>query len=112
MNIRANLNRFEPEIEKLKNKVEHIETCLILSNVRENDAEKYNEQLEHRVNNAEDSHKDLEKMVIMLNQDVKQIQEYVNGAITRINELHECLNKCLNKDLWCNEKLVISDDDD
>ena len=112
MSIRANLNRLEPEIETLKNRVQEIESCLIVSNVRENEAEKNEEQLEHRVNNVEDLHNDLEKRVIMLQQDVRLLQEYLNAAITRINVLHGCLNEYIDKDLRCDEKLVVSDDDD
>ena len=112
MSIRANLNKLEPEIKELKNKVNDLESCLIVSNVRVNEEEKNGEQLEHRVNNIEDSHDDLKKKVIMLQQDVTQLGEYLNTAITRINLLHECLNKAIDKDLRCYEYMVSSDDDD
>ena len=112
MSIRANLNRLEPEIEELKNKVNDLESCLIMSNVRVNEEEKNEEQLEHRVNNIEDSNDDLNKKVIMLQHDITLLGEYLNTAITRINLLHECLNKAMDKDLRCYEYMVSSDDDD
>ena len=112
MSIRANLNRLEPQIEELQNRVDDLESCLIVSNVRVNEGEKNEEQLEHRVNNIEESHDDLEKKVIMLQQDVTFLGEYLNTAITRINLLHECLNKTIDKDLRCYEYMVSSDDDE
>ena len=48
MSIRANLNRLEPQIEELQNKINNLESCLIVSNVRVNEEEKNGEQLEHQ----------------------------------------------------------------
>ena len=54
----------------------------------------------------------LEHRVKMIEYDVKVLHEYLDAAITRINELHKCLNSLTDKDLWCDELPYISDDDD
>ena len=106
------MNRMEREITTLKNRLQEIELCLILSNERNNEVVRNQEQVEHRLNNLEDLHEDLEKRVTMLQEDVGLIREYLNGAITRINDLHRCLDEWTDKDLRCDEKMGVSDDDD
>ena len=85
---------------------EEIECGLILSNASNNE-----EQMEHRLSNLEELCEGMEKMVTCLQTDVGMIHEYLNNAITRINDLHRCLNECVDKDLMCNEKMRASDDE-
>ena len=106
------MNRLEQEITTLKNRLDEIEWNLVLSNESNYEAVRNQEQMEHRINNLEESNEDLGKKVMMLREDVVLIGEYLNNAITRINDLHRCLNELADKDLWCNEKMGVSDDDD
>ena len=106
------MDRLEREITTLKNRFEEIEWNLLLSNESNNEVVRNQEQMEHRLNNLEESHEDLEKKVTMVQEDVGLIREYLNNAITRINDLHRCLDEWADKDLRCNEKMFVSDDDD
>ena len=106
------MDRLEREITTLKNRFEEIEWHLLLSNESNNEVVRNQEQMEHRLNNLEESHEDLEKKVTMVLEDVELIREYMNNAITRINDLHQCLGKLADKDLQCNETMFVSDDDD
>ena len=100
------MNRLVPEITTIKNRLQEIELCLMLSNERNNEVVRNQEQVEHRLNNLEDLYEDLEKRVTMLQEDVGLIHEYLNGTITRVNDLHRCLNELDN------EKIAVDDDDD
>ena len=62
--------------------------------------------MEHRLHNIEESHKDMGEKISLIQKDVGQICEYLNNAIARINDLHQCLN------LLCDEKMDGSNDDD
>ena len=106
------MDRLEREITTLKNRFEEIEWNLLLSNESNNEVVRNQEQMEHRLNNLEESHEDLEKKVTMVQEDIGLIREYLNNAITRINDLHRCLDEWVDKDLRCNEKMFVSDDDD
>ena len=106
------MNRLEPEITTIKNRLQEIEWCLILSNERNDEVVRNQEQVEHRLNNLEDLYEELEKKVTMLQEDVGLIHEYLNGTITRVNDLHRCLDEWTDKDLRCDEKLTVNDDDD
>ena len=106
------MNRMEREITTLKNRLEEIECSLILSNAINNEVVRNEEQVEHRLNNLEELHEGLEKRVTMLQEDVGMIREYLNNAITRINDLHRCLDEWTDKDLWCSEKMDSSDEFD
>ena len=110
------MNRLEPEILALRDSIQEIQACLIVSDEREKEVEKNQEQLEHRMTVLEDSSalsdEGLEHRVKMIEYDVKVLHEHLNAAITRINELHKCLNSLADKDLWCDEQLDVSDDDE
>ena len=106
------MDRLEREITMLKNRFEEIEWSLLLSNETNSEVVRNQEQMEHRLNNLEESHEDLEKKVTMVMEDVELIREYLNNAITRINDLHRCLDELVDKDLRCYEKMFVSDDDD
>ena len=106
------MDRLEREITTMKNRFEENECSLILFNARNNEVVRNQEQQEHRLSNLEESHEDLQKKVTMVQEDVVMIREYLNNAITRINDLHRWLDECSGKDLWCSEKMDSSDDDD
>ena len=103
--------RLEREIKTLKDRLGQIESNLQLCYTSNDDVTRNQEQIEHRLNNVEETTKDLVKKVEMLREDVVVTGEYLNNAITRINDLHQCLNKLLDKDLKCNEKMCSSDDE-
>ena len=105
------MNRLGQEISTLKNRLEEIECSLILSNASNNEVARNEEQMEHRLSNLEELCEGMEKMVTCLQEDVGLIREYLNNAITRINDLHRCIDEA-NKDLWCSETMGSSDDDD
>ena len=106
------MNRLEREITTLKDRLGQIELNLLLCNTSNDEVVRNQEQMEHRLNNFEESTEDFGKKVAMLQEDVGLIHEYLNNAITRINDLHQCLNERVNKDLRCYEKMSASDDDD
>ena len=109
------MNRLELEILALGNRVQEIQACLIVSDERGKEAENNQEQLEHRVAVLEDSsalkQEDLEHRVTMIEHDLRVLHDHLNVAITRINELHKCLDCLIDKDLWCDEKLDVSDEE-
>ena len=98
------MNRLEREITTLKNKLQNLECYLLLSNERNTELVKNQEQIEHRVNN-------LEELCKALQEDVSLIADYVNATITRVSDLHGCLNVLGDKDLRCHETMDASDDD-
>ena len=98
--------RLEQEIATLKNRLGEIEWDLQLYNICNDEVIKNQEQMEHRLHNIEESHKDMGEKISLIQKDVGQICEYLNNAIARINDLHQCLN------LLCDEKMDGSNDDD
>ena len=106
------MNRLEREIKTLKDRLGQIEFNLLSCNTCNDEVVRNQEQMEHRLNNVEELTEDLGKKVAMLQEDVELISEYLNNAITRINDLHQCLNDQVNKDLRCYEKMSDSDDDE
>ena len=88
--------RLEREIKTLKDKLGQIESNLQLCYTSSDDVGKNQEQLEHRLHNVEETTKDLVKKVELLREDVVMTGEYLNNAITRINDLHKCLNMICN----------------
>ena len=106
------MNRLEQEITKLKDRLDQIESNLLLCCTNNDEVVRNQEPMEHTLYNVEELAEDLVKKVEMLREDVVVTGEYLNNAISRINCLHQCLNELLNKDLRCNEKMSTSDDDD
>ena len=105
------MNRLEREIITLKDRLSQIEWNLLSCNTSNDEVVRNQEQMEHRLNNLEESTEGLGKKVAMLQEDVGLISEYLNNAITRINDLHRWLDEWVDKDLRCNEKMCASDDD-
>ena len=109
------MNRLEPEIIALRDSIQEIQSCLIVSIERGKEGEKNQEQLQDRVALLEDSsvlqNEGLEHRVKMIEHDVKLLHEHLNGAITRINDLHKWLDRLTDKDLRCDEKLDVSDEE-
>ena len=68
------------------------------------------EHIEHRVSVSEESSTDLEKGLAVLEEYVNNLCQYFNGAIERINTLHQRLKE-LTKDLECNETMPNSDEE-
>ena len=106
------MNKLKGELTTLKNRLEEIESCLVLSNERNDEVVRNQEQIEHRLHNLEELHEDLRKMVTVLHEDVGLIGEYLNGVITRVNDLHRCLNEWGDKVSRCDEKSDVNDNDD
>ena len=109
------MNRLEPEIIALKDSIKEIQACLIVSDERGNEAEKNQEQLEHRVSVLEDlcvlTVEGIEQRVKFIEQNVEILDKNLTAAITRINDLHKCLKSFANKDLRCEEELDDSDEE-
>ena len=109
------MNRLEPEIIALKDSIKEIQACLIVSDERGKEAEKNQEQLEHRVSVLEDlcvlTVEGIEQRVKFIEQNVEILDKNLTAAITRINDLHKCLKSFANKDLRCEEELDDSDEE-
>ena len=106
------MNKLKGELTTLKNKLQEIESCLILSNERNDKVVRNQEQVEHRLHNLEELHEDLRKTVKMLHEDVGLVGEYLNTVITRVNDLHRCLNEWGDKVSRCDDDDDNDDDDD
>ena len=106
------MNRLEPEIIALRYSIQEIQSVLIDSNERGKEAEKNQEQLEHRVTLLEDLSVQTEERVKDIEDKVELLHKHLNAAITRINDLHKWLDSFTDKDLRCDEKLDVSDDSD
>ena len=106
------MNRLEPEIIALRYSIQEIQSALIDSNERGKEAEKNQEQLEHRVTLLEDLSVQTEERVKDIEDKVELLHKHLNAAITRINDLHKWLDSFTDKDLHCDEKLDVSDDSD
>ena len=105
------MNRVEPEIIALRYSIEEIRSALINTNERGKTAEKYQEQLEDRVTLLEDLSVQTEERVKAIEYNVELVQEHLNKAITRINDLQKWLDRWTDKDLRCYEKLDVSDEE-
>ena len=109
------MNRLEPEIIALKDSIKEIQAYLIVSDERGKEAEKNQEQLEHRVSVLEDlcvlTVEGIEQRVKFIEQNVEILDKNLTAAITRINDLHKCLKSLANKDLRCEEELDDSDEE-
>ena len=105
------MNRVEPEIIALRYSIEEIRSALINMNERGKTAEKYQEQLEDRVTLLEDLSVQTEERVKAIEYNVELVQEHLNKAITRINDLQKWLDRWTDKDLRCYEKLDVSDEE-
>ena len=109
------MNRLEPEIIALKDSIEEIQACLIVCDERGKEGEKHQEQLEDRVSVLEDSsvlqNEGLEHRIKLIEHDVGALHKALNTVITRINDLHQWLNRFTDNDLRCDEKLDVSDEE-
>ena len=105
------MNRLEPEIIALRYSIQEIQSALMESNERGKEAEKNQEQLEHRVSVLEDFSVQTEERVKAVEDNVELLHKHLNGAITRINELHKWLNCFMDKDLHCYEEMPVSDEE-
>ena len=109
------MNRLEPEMIVLRHHIQEIQSSLIISDERGKEAEKNQEQLEHRVSVLEDicvlAVEGIEQRVKFVEQNVEILNKHLNDAITRINVLHKCLKSLTNNDLRCKEELDDSDEE-
>ena len=92
------INRLEPEMIVLRQRIQEIQSSLIISNEWENEAEKNHDQLEHTVSVLEDL------CAIKL----KGIEQRVELVEKNVEMLHKYLN---NEDLRCKEELNDSDEE-
>ena len=105
------MDRLENEIKTVKDRLSQIEPVLLMLHGNVKDVDRNQEQIEHRLYVTEESSEDLGKRVTVLEEYVGMIHAYVNGAIVRINTLHQCLKELTNEDLQCDEKIKDSDDE-
>ena len=105
------MDRLENEIKTVKDRLSQIEPMLLMLHGNVKDVDRNEEQIEHRLYVTEESSEHLGKRVAVLEEYVGMIYEHVNGAIVRINTLHQCLKELTNEDLQCDEKIKDKDDE-
>ena len=105
------MNRLENEIKTVKDRLSQIEPMLLMLHGNVENVDRNQEQIEHQLYVTEESSEDLGKRVAVLEKYVGIIYEHVNGAIERINTLHQCLKELTKEDLECHETLKDSDDE-
>ena len=90
------MDRLKKEIKTVKNRLNQIEPMLLMLNENVENVDRNTEQIEHRLCVNEE---DLGKRVAALEKYIKIIYEHVNGAIERVNTLHQYLKELTNETL-------------
>ena len=106
------MDRLVKEIKTVKDRLSQMEPMLLMLHRSVKDMDRNEEHIEHRLSVSEECSEDLGKRVAVLEEYVGLIHVHVNGAIERINTLHQCLKELTNEDLECDETIKDSSDDE
>ena len=98
MSARATLNNLEPKINVLGDAVEEIRSCLIAFDARATETGVIQDKVEDRL--------------IVLEDKVERIHDYLNAVVDRINDLHKWVDTFRDKDLCSHEEMGTSDEEE
>ena len=104
------MDRLENEIKSVKDRVSQMKPMLLVLHRSVIDMDRNQEHIEHRVSVSEESSTGLEKRLAVLEEYVNNMCQHLNGAVERINTLHQYLKE-LTKDLECDETIPNSDEE-
>ena len=104
------MDRLENEIKSVKDRVGQMKPMLLVLHRSVIDMDRNQERLEHLVSISKESATDLEKRLTVLAEYVHNMGQHLNGAIERINSLHQGLKE-LSTDLEYDETVSNSDEE-
>ena len=107
------MDKLENEIKTVKDRVSQMKPMLLVLHRSVIDVDRNQESLEHQVSICKQGSTTLEKRLCALKKYVDDMGQHLNGAIERINDLHQALKKDLEYDEMsiCDEEIGLEDKD-